>query len=376
VPTSSILNAMLGAQLFSKTADGNNHINRLTRSLELLLPATVADTSLAYFRSRSRSNGVMAERLHENKAAWSSTRRWWCSAMQRYGGTVDKLTGDGMMAMIGGRPRSALALARPGELCGCRMSLSTLGPSRLWALELLLAIGNLFRGWRMPTAVALAGLILALTWVAIGVHVHGWVTAFDAPTASWIENSVQRSHGLDEASLITERLGNPVTVAAAALIGGALLAWRARSLRPGVVVIGTVGGAVLARNAIGAIIYRPPTEAEIQALPLLSTEHHPFPSGHVAGIGALLGIIAVCIAVGRSRIVQALATALVGAGVVIVAFSRLYLDHHWLSDVIGGALLAAVFVILGTVTLTTRSDQSVRARSAPGPAAVFTSTTS
>jgi AcrR family transcriptional regulator len=46
----SILNAMLGAQLLSKTADGNDYIQRLTRSLELLLPAIVADTSLAYFR--------------------------------------------------------------------------------------------------------------------------------------------------------------------------------------------------------------------------------------------------------------------------------------------------------------------------------------
>ena len=46
----SILSAMLGAQLFSEPADGNNHIKRLTRSLELLLPAIVADTSLAYFR--------------------------------------------------------------------------------------------------------------------------------------------------------------------------------------------------------------------------------------------------------------------------------------------------------------------------------------
>ena len=119
-------------------------------------------------------------------------------------------------------------------------------------------------------------------------------------------------------------------------------------------MIGTVGGAVLATTAIRAIIYRPLTEAEIQASPLLSTGHHPFPSGHVAGIGALLGIIAACIAVGRSRIVQALATALVGAGVVTVAFSRLYLGVHWLSDVIGGALLAGVFVILGTVALTTR----------------------
>jgi undecaprenyl-diphosphatase len=256
------------------------------------------------------------------------------------------------------------------------MSLSTLGPSRSWASELLLAIGGLFRGWRMPTALGLPGLVLVLTWLAIGVHVHGWVTAFDAPTASWIGNSVHRSHGLDEASFITERLGNPVTVAAAALIGGALLAWRARSLGPGVVVIGTVGGAVFARTAIGAVIYRPLTEAEIQAPCQLSNEHHPFPSGHVAGVGALLGIIAVCIVIGRSRTVQVLATVLVGAGVVIVAFSRLYLGVHWLSDVIGGALLAGVFVILGTVALTTRSEQSVPARSAPGRADVFTSTTS
>jgi undecaprenyl-diphosphatase len=133
-------------------------------------------------------------------------------------------------------------------------------------------------------------------------------------------------------------------------------------------VIGTVAGAEFARTVIGAVIYRSLTEAEIQASPLLSTEHHPFPSGHVAGIGALLGIIAVCIAVGRSRTVQALLTVLVDAGVVIVAFSRLYLGVHWLSDVIGGALLAGVAVILGTVGLTTRCDQSVRLGRAPGAA--------
>jgi membrane-associated phospholipid phosphatase len=203
----------------------------------------------------------------------------------------------------------------------------------------------------MLTIVGLYGLVLALAWLAIGVHVHGWVTAFDAPTASWIGNNLHRSHCLDEASWITARLGNPVTVALAGLIGGALLAWRARSLGPVVVVIGTVAGAVLAGNAIKAVISRPATELEIQALPLLSTGHHSFPSGHVAGIGALFGIIAACVSVGESRIVRALATALVVAGVVIVAFSRLYLGVHWLSDVIGGALLAGVFVILGTLAL-------------------------
>jgi AcrR family transcriptional regulator len=50
VVTEAILNTMLGAQFLSKTADGIDHIERLTRSLELFLPAIVTDTSLPYFR--------------------------------------------------------------------------------------------------------------------------------------------------------------------------------------------------------------------------------------------------------------------------------------------------------------------------------------
>jgi membrane-associated phospholipid phosphatase len=119
-------------------------------------------------------------------------------------------------------------------------------------------------------------------------------------------------------------------------------------------VIATVGAAVLAEAAIKPVVYRPLTQAEVLAAPLLSIEHHPFPSGHVAGTGALLGIIAVCIGVGRSRTTRALLTALVVTGVLIVAFSRLYLGFHWLTDVIGGALLAVLFVILGDAGLRMR----------------------
>ena len=238
----------------------------------------------------------------------------------------------------------------------------------LIGIALLLVAGALIGDRKRAAALVAAGLLMAFTALAIGVDAHGWVTAYDAPTASWIGKVIHRSHGLDEASLITARLGSSAVIAAAGLIGGALVSWRAHSVRPGVIVIATVGAATLAETAMKAVVDRPLTQAEVLASPLLSTDHHPFPSGHVAGTGALLGIIAVCIAIGRSRIVQVLATALVGAGVVIVAFSRLYLGLHWLSDVIGGALLAGLFLILGTLALTTHSDQSVRARSAPCPA--------
>ncbi len=227
----------------------------------------------------------------------------------------------------------------------------------LIGIALLLVAGALVGDRKRAAALVAAGLLMAFTALAIGVHVHGWVTAFDAPTASWIGKAIHRSRGLGEALRMIRRIDSPAVIAAAGLIGGALLSWRARSVRPGVLVIATVGAAVLAKTAIKAVVDRPPTQAEALALPRLSTLPHPFPSGHVTGTGALLGIIAVCIGVGRNRTVRALLTAVVVAGVLIVAFSRLYFGIHWLTDVVGGALLAALFVILGHVALRMISER-------------------
>ncbi len=46
----SIVGAMLGAQLLSKAMPGGDHIERLRRMWELLLPAIVTDASMPYFR--------------------------------------------------------------------------------------------------------------------------------------------------------------------------------------------------------------------------------------------------------------------------------------------------------------------------------------
>jgi undecaprenyl-diphosphatase len=161
-----------------------------------------------------------------------------------------------------------------------------------------------------------------------------------------------RSPEFDWAAKAVTALGSPGATAAAGVLCGAVLSWQARSMVPGIVVVGTVGSATLAETALKAVVARPMTPAELQ----LFTNSHTFPSGHVTGTGALLGIIAVCVGVGTSRAERAWLAGCVVTGVLVVAVARMYLGVHWLTDVIGGALLAGVFVSLGAAVMPSVPD--------------------
>ena len=168
------------------------------------------------------------------------------------------------------------------------------------------------------------------------------MTGADAATTSWFV--AHRFAGFDVAALVITDLASPVGTAVAAVMCGALLSWRARSMIPGGVVIGTVTAAALASTALKVIVgrSRPPLELQL----VLETDHS-FPSGHVTGTAALLGIIAVCAGTGRRPAVRAWLAAGVVTGVLAIAATRLYLGVHWLTDVTAGAILAAAFVTLG-----------------------------
>ena len=198
---------------------------------------------------------------------------------------------------------------------------------------------------RLAAALSAAALLIALAKLTIGVNNHSRVTKFDAPTMAWF--AAHQSAKLDWVAAVITDLGSPGATAAAGLLCGAVLAWQARSVLPGAVIIGTVAAAWAAEAALKALVDRPSTPAELQ----LTSATHTFPSGHVTGTGALLGIIAVCIGVGRGRIDRACLAVFVLAGVMVVAVARLYLGVHWLTDVIGGALLAGVFVSLGAIVM-------------------------
>ena len=86
-----------------------------------------------------------------------------------------------------------------------------------------------------------------------------------------------------------------------------------------------------------------------------------FPSGHVLSLVVFFGLMIYLIATAssRRRRWRVLASIAAAVPVVIVAFSRLYLDKHWLSDLAGGLSIGLAYLLLAiwvVEVLFTRSD--------------------
>jgi undecaprenyl-diphosphatase len=88
-----------------------------------------------------------------------------------------------------------------------------------------------------------------------------------------------------------------------------------------------------------------------------------FPSGHVLSLVVFFGLMIYLIATAarRRRRWRVLASLVAAAPVVVVAFSRLYLDRHWLSDLVGGLTVGAAYLLLAIwlveVVLTPADDR-------------------
>jgi len=73
-----------------------------------------------------------------------------------------------------------------------------------------------------------------------------------------------------------------------------------------------------------------------------------FPSGHVLSLVVFFGLMIhlVVTASSRRRRWRVLASVVAAIPVIIVAFSRLYLDKHWLSDLAGGLSIGMTYLLL------------------------------
>lgn len=142
-------------------------------------------------------------------------------------------------------------------------------------------------------------------------------------------------------------------------VGAGLLAGRDPRQRlcaaAGALAVLALGQAV--RFAVMAAVARPrPTLADWGTY----ASGHSFPSGHTTTAALTAGLL-VWAVTRRSRTSSArLAVALIALWGAAVGLSRVYLGVHWLTDVVGGWLFAAVWLTLGTWVTAPHIPEDIR----------------
>lgn len=186
----------------------------------------------------------------------------------------------------------------------------------------LFVVLGLFLG--LAVSAAVAGSHLLLTW--------------DEPIQRWVE--AHRTDHLDDVFQAFSSLGATIPVM---VIGTAigLVTWR-RCQAVALAVLAATFSKPLIETALKMAVDRDRPDFHR----LVRGTGPSFPSGHVMAAMALWGVVPLVVSLyTRRRAVWWASVAVVSVIVAGIAASRVYLGVHWFSDVVGGAIAGAVFLL-------------------------------
>ena len=202
----------------------------------------------------------------------------------------------------------------------------------------------------IPVVVAFVGLVagvMATRETYESVQAGRGAAAFDEPVQAWM--LAHRIPWLDTAATWFTNLGGKVGMTILATLTVLALARWWRTWTPIVVMVGATAGS-LTMTTLGKDLTaraRPPAE---QAVPPLETSPS-FPSGHTLNAVLITSIVAYLVLLYvRSRRGRVLTCVGLAGFAGLMGLSRVYLGHHWLTDVLAGAAVGgawALAVILG-----------------------------
>ncbi len=231
------------------------------------------------------------------------------------------------------------------------------------------ALASLVRGtrsWVGANAVLAATLAVGLGVLLLGnwgagevyesIEAGGPLAALDRPVLTWCESI--RTPAADAAWAFFSNTGGPVLQPIITAILVLFLAWRWRSWTPIVLTVLAEAGA-LAITVVGKQLTgrtRPPLAESIPPYEYSAS----FPSGHTLNATVIAGVLCyLMLHWFRTRGVRTAWIVVSALYALAMGFSRVYLGHHWLTDVIAAWLLGlawlAVVVILHRLWLTARA---------------------
>jgi undecaprenyl-diphosphatase len=198
-------------------------------------------------------------------------------------------------------------------------------------------IGSIWRWLRDPLRGATALSTLAFLAIA-ALAVHDYLGNVDQGVRRLVQHTQGPALGAGMGAITT--LGDAAGLIPLILLISALT-WRGNHRHALLIPVFMAGTGILQLVA-----------KRVVDRPRPNLEPWGFPSGHVLSLVVLLGLAAYALAGSRARRRwRVLGGALAATILVIVAASRLYLDMHWISDVLGGFTLGLAYLLAALLVL-------------------------